>query len=146
MQLCHILEKPTAQLDSYFRKHPRLFKGVLLVDHLFRAAAMVGFMFIPHIPKPVSWSLCVLGSLYYRLTVEKNCAYKFALPALAGAASFMLLLPTILKIMNQTAFLTVGSGTLASLSFIPILVYAGYIVVTVSQEVDANFNKSNCCA
>jgi hypothetical protein len=38
-----ILQQPTEALASYFQDHPEMYKGVLLVHHVFRAAAMIAF-------------------------------------------------------------------------------------------------------
>ncbi|MCH9610056.1 MAG: hypothetical protein S4CHLAM81_08320 [Chlamydiales bacterium] len=132
------LEQPTQQIAKFYENRPTALKATLVVNHLFRAASMVGFMFIPGIPKPVAWSVCALGSLFYRLTVEKNCAYKFALPAFLGAAAVMALLPTFRNLMQGGAFATASAGALTVLSFVPLLLYAAYVPHAVHHEVEAN--------
>ncbi len=132
----NILVTPTTKIGDYFQTHPIAYKITLLINHLFRAAMMIGLMFIPHIPLYISMPLCFAGSLFYRLTVEKNCAYKFALPAFAGAAAFMLALPALINLFNGVAFTTFGTGLLTCLSFIPLLGYAAYIGLTVDYDVD----------
>lgn len=116
----NILEGPTEKLDEFFREHPNVFKVALIANHLFRAAAM-SFMMLA----PIGWPVCVLGSVFYRLTVEKNCAFKFALPSLAGGISF--LMATAGDILN----------------FVPTAIYFSYVVLTVDYEVD-NRPCPNC--
>jgi hypothetical protein len=144
----NLLEKPTVAIGEFLNKHPTVYKIVLIFDHLFRAAMMVGLMFIPHIPIYASMSFCFVGSLIYRLTVEKNCAYKFALPAFAGAAAFMLTLPALINMINGVAFLTAGSGLLTCASFAPLLLYGTYIFLTVNYDVDSALGRlplPDCC-
>ncbi len=149
----NILKTPTIQIANFFDKYPTVYKITLIINHLFRAAAMVGLMFIPGIPKLPGMAICFVGYLFYRLTVEKNCAYKFALPAFAGAAAFMLALPAIINIINGLAFTTASSGFLACASLIPLPLYAAYILLTVSYDVDKTLGqrspneaaKASCC-
>lgn len=130
------LTVPTDWLGNFLESHPTVYKITLIINHLFRAAMMVGLMFIPHVPLAASIPICLVGSLFYRLTVEKNCAYKFAIPAFAGAAAVMLALPAIMSIIEGSAFTTVATGFKNVASFIPFSIYAGYIILTVNYDVD----------
>jgi hypothetical protein len=132
----NILEKPTACIGEFLENHPTIYKITLIINHLFRAAMMVGLMFIPGVPLYASMPVCFVGSLFYRLTVEKNCTYKFALPAFAGAAAFMLALPALISMINGVAFATVASGFAACASFLPLLLYGTYIFLTVNHDVN----------
>ncbi len=145
----NVLTRPTDCFAKFFGKHPALYKAALIVNHLFRAAMMVGFMFIPGIPKVPGMVICFTASLFYRLTVEKNCAYKFALPAFAGALAVMLAIPAITNMINKIAFTSAGRGVLSCVSLIPIPLYIAYLLLTVSHEVDENFKRQldnkKCC-
>jgi hypothetical protein len=132
----NLLEEPTKWIADRLNVYPTLYKIVLVVAHLFRAAMMVGFMFIPHLALWTKMALCFAGSLFYRLTVERNCAYKFALPAFAGAVAFMLALPAFINMINGVAFISVASGFLTCLSLLPLPLYWAYIVLTVDYDVD----------
>ena len=132
----NILKEPTSKLSDYFDSHPTAYKIALIVNHLFRAAMMVGLMFIPYVPLPVSMAVCFVGSVFYRLTVEKNCAYKFALPAFAGAAAFMLALPGLISMINGIAFTSFATGLLACATFVPFILYGAYIILTVNYDVN----------
>jgi hypothetical protein len=146
----NILSAPTEYIATFFEKQPAAYKIALIINHLFRAAMMVGIMFIPQIPLAASMSICFVGSLFYRLTVERNCAYKFALPAFFGAAAFMLALPAIIGMINGTAFATIGSGFQAFGSLVPLALYGAYIILTVNYEVNKTLERLNskkpCCS
>jgi hypothetical protein len=144
----NILQRPTTYLVNVFDKHPTLYKIALMINHLFRAAMMVGFMFVPGIPFSAKMGICFVGSLFYRLTVERNCAYKFALPALAGAMAFMLAVPALLSLINGMAFTSLLSGCLTCAALIPLPIYLTYVLLTVNYDVDETLGrlpKEECC-
>lgn len=132
----NVLAEPTYQINDYFREHPTLYKVALLVNHIFRAVSMVGFELILPFSLPVNLLICFAGSLFYRLTVEKNCAYKFALPAFAGSVAIPLGLKALGDIINGVAFASIGAFAATAVLLVPITAYVAYIVLTVSYDVD----------
>lgn len=136
------LEKPANAIEAFFNENPTIFKIVLIIDHLIRAACMVAVMYLPiPIPMAASVAICFAASLFYRLTVEKNCPFKFAIPAFAGAVAFLILCPAVINMINGTAFKTATSSFLTVASFLPMLGYLGYITITTHYDV----NKRCCC-
>ncbi len=124
----NFLTKPTDQIVEYFAYHPTAFKIALLVNHIFRAAAMVGFMIALPVSTPVSIGICLAGSLFYRLTVESNCAYKFALPAVGGSIALLVAKPALENLANSTFA--------SYIPLIPLALYGAYVVLTVNYDVD----------
>lgn len=137
------LKGPTDKLATFFENHPTLYKVALVFNHLFRAAVMVGFMFIPGLPPLPAMGVCFAASLFYRLTVERNCAYKFALPAFAGSVAFMIAIPALIGFINGAALFSVSSALMASASFIPLALYGAYVLLTVNYDVNKNM-KPKC--
>lgn len=129
----NILKKPTEKINDYLYEHKNLYKVVMIANHLFRTLAMVALMVYLPFVWPVNLAICFAGSLFYRLTVENNCAYKFALPAFFGSVAFMI---------AKTAFtsaLAIGSAgayALAAASLLPVAGYLTYIVLTVNYDID----------
>jgi hypothetical protein len=121
---------------AYFATHPTLFKIVLLVNHLFRSAAMVGLLACMPFSIPVNAAICAGGSIFYRVSVEGNCAYKFALPSLAGAISFFIAAPAVASLVSGVALATIGAFAVACVRLLPAALYAAYILLTVSYDVD----------
>lgn len=132
----NILTKPTEKIAEYFAYHPHVFKVALVINHLFRAAAMAGFMMILPFSMPASAAICGAGSLFYRLTVESNCAYKFALPALGGATAFMIGKGALISLISGVAFTSLAAFGAACVALIPLGVYIAYVILTVSYDVD----------
>lgn len=132
----NFLAKPTDKINEFLYKHRTLYKVVLIANHLFRAAAMLAFMlFLPFVPL-ANLAICLGGSLFYRLTVENNCAYKFALPAFAGATAALLAKTAWIPIITGVALSSIGAWALALASLVPITAYIVYIALTVSYDVD----------
>ncbi len=132
----NVLQKPTEQISEYFRNHPDVYKAALIVNHLFRAVSMTAFTALMPFAAPVSIALCFAGSLFYRLTVETNCAYKFALPAFAGSIAIPLGLIALTHLVTGVAFASLGAFAIAVVSLVPIAAYLTYIVLTVNYDVD----------
>ncbi len=116
----NVLQTPTQTLNHYFRAHKTQYKVALLVNHVFRAISMAALMIALPFSELAGTAICLAGSLFYRLTVETNCAYKFALPAWAGSI----------------ALLIAKGPMMTSLSFLPLAAWTAYVVLTVSYDVD----------
>lgn len=133
---CTVLTKPAQKISEYFAHHPTAFKAALVCNHFFRAAAMAGFMTVLPFSFPVSVGVCAASSLFYRLTVEPKCAYKFALPAFAGATASFIANPAL----SRAAFASLQAFTAACGNLIPLSIYAAYVILTVNHDVD----KQHC--
>ncbi len=135
------LKGTTDLLADFFERHPTAYKITLVINHLFRAGVMVGAMYIPGVPRIPAIAVCLIGSLFYRLTVEKNCAYKFALPAFVGAVSFMLAIDATIACIHGVAFSSIPIGILTVASFLPLPLYGTYVLLSVHHDVEKNFGR-----
>ncbi len=142
LQKVNGLERPTQWCANQARNHPDFYKGVLVINHLFRAVSIWAFLKYCQSPMKIKLAICFGGSLIYRLTVESNCAYKFALPAFFGGAALLTASRSAAKIMNRSALRTFKSLGHASLNMVPIAGYLVYITLTASYDVD---NPKNRC-
>lgn len=132
----NVLKAPTDQIKSYFRENPTLYKAALLANHIFRAISMIGLGLISPFSMPVTLALCFAGSLFYRLTVETNCAYKFALPAFAGSVALPLAAGAMGDVIKGVAFASMSAFASSLVCLVPALAYSAYIVLTVGYDVD----------
>ena len=132
----NFLQKPTQQISQFFRENPTCYKVALLVNHIFRAGAMAAFCAMMPFVAPVNLAICFAGSLFYRLTVETNCAYKFALPAFAGSVAIPIGASAISGLISGVAFASLSSLGMTFISLVPLVVYVSYIVLTVNYDVD----------
>lgn len=132
----NVLTGPTEQINDYLHDHPDLFKTALIINHLFRATSMTALMFFLPLPVVLSGGICLVGSLFYRLTVENNCAYKFALPAFGGSAAFLIGQESLAQLISGVAFASLETFAAALTSLLPLAAYMAYVVLTVSYDVD----------
>lgn len=133
----NVLRKPTEEIHTFLNEHRTLYKIALLINHIFRAVAMGAFMVCLPFSALTNVVLCSLGSLFYRLTVETHCAYKFALPALGGSISFFMGKTAVCDLIGGAALSSVGAFFTACASLLPLCAYAVYIGLTVSYDVDS---------
>jgi hypothetical protein len=83
-----------------------------------------------------SIGICFAGSLFYRLTVETRCAYKFALPAFAGSLALPMGWEALAKLVQGAAFSSLRAFGAACANLAPCLGYMAYVVLTVDYDVD----------
>ena len=116
----NVLQRPAKWVDNFLSQHPNARKTALVVDHFFRTAGMIALMMWLPFSMPVNMAICVGGSLFYRLTVEKACAYKFSLPSMGGAMAFM-----------------IGKEVLQQLGvLLPLSLWLAYVLLSVHYEVE----------
>lgn len=138
------LEKPTQHVANYLEKHPALYKTILIANHIFRAAAMVGLHQILPLSRNANWGSSFVGSLIYRVTVEKNCAFKFALPSFAGSLALPIGKRALSDLINGVAFASKGKFASTLGNLLPLAGYLTYVALTVSYDVD-HMPKEKCC-
>lgn len=139
---CNVLQKPTDQFKGYFKEHPVAYKVALLANHLFRTASMIGLQMILPFSPYANLAICFAGSLFYRLTVETNCAYKFALPAFAGSIALPIGITALFDFIHQAAFASLQAFAKATASLVPLTGYLVYIALTVNYDVDQQCSRS----
>jgi hypothetical protein len=134
----NILKAPTDQINNYLNHHLVFRKTALLVNHIFRTVSILAFQNLFPSSAPINLAMCFSGSLFYRLTVETHCAYKYALPAFGGAISFLIGKQAISHVIHGVAFTSLSTlaSTLSALT--PLACYVSYILLTVSYDVDAS--------
>jgi hypothetical protein len=131
----------TTPITKYFNTHPNWLKVALVVNHLFRTLGMTAFMVMLPFTMPINMGICFAATLFYRLTVEPNCAYKFALPSFAGASALIIGKNAITQMISRVAFQSFSAFGATCLGFLPIALYTAYIVLVVNHEVDTK----PCC-
>lgn len=137
----NILETPTRQVSDYLVQHPILYKAALVANHLFRAISMAAFTICLPFSIPVNLAICFAGSLFYRLTVETNCAFKFAMPSFAGSLAIPIGKAALASMISGVACASMGAFASSSLSLLPLVAYLTYVVVTVNEDVDLRLQR-----
>ncbi len=131
----NLLIQLTQNITKFLLEHPTIYKIALLVNHLFRAISMAFFLYALPCSFPVSLALCFGASLFYRLTVENNCAYKFALPAFGGGVALPIAHSALVQLASGSAFKSLALFSQSLLSLVPFSAYITYILLTVDYDV-----------
>jgi len=129
------LKQLTRNITNFLLAHPTLYKIALLVNHLFRAVTMSFFLYALPCSYPLSLALCFGASLFYRLTVENNCAYKFALPAFGGGVAMLVTHSALVQLASGNVFKSLALFSQSMLSLVPLTAYITYILLTVDYDV-----------
>lgn len=135
-----IVKKPAQIAEAFFKNHKTVYKVVLVINHFFRTIAMAALCTILPYSFPANIAICFAGSLFYRLTVEPNCSYKFALPAFFGSLTLPSALTSLTLVISGVAFISLGTLITTCFYLVPFVVYATYVVLTVNYDVD-----HQCC-
>lgn len=134
----NVLTIPTKLVNDYLNDNQTIHKIALIVNHIFRAISTLFFMLALPFSAPVNAGVCLATSLFYRLTVENNCAYKFAIPSVLGSITFPIAQKALAAVINKTAFVSISAFFTTLGSFIPVTAYLTYVILTVSYDVERN--------
>ena len=88
-------------------------------------------------------ALCASGSLFYALTVEGNCIYKFTLPSLFGAAAWMVGKEALFALISGVASASIGAFAAALLLTVPLAAWGTYVWITTGSDVEKT--RTSCC-
>lgn len=74
-------------LGNWLNVHPKVNTVVVVANHIFRAAGMYALMEI--LPGSFAAKCLIAGgaSLFYRVTIERFCRFRFAMLSCVGAAA-----------------------------------------------------------
>ncbi|MBS0628797.1 MAG: hypothetical protein JSS30_01065 [Verrucomicrobia bacterium] len=146
LERVNVLERPEDAVDDFLYHNPTIYKIVLLINHIFRVATMSFFMLALPFSIPVNLALCFSASLFYRLTVEGYCGYKFALPSFAGAITFPVAQEAVANLISKAALHSFADFALTIGSLLPFTAYVAYVVLTVDYDVDDDCGiLPSCC-
>lgn len=127
----------TQDYGSFLRKNPNVYKVVLLVNQVFRAVMMMAFMaFLPFAPL-VNFALGLAGSLFYRISVERGCSFRFALPSCIGAAACDLSLASLPALTSGVAFRSLQHFAATLVGIWPVALWAIVMTAITHTEVEA---------
>jgi len=85
-----------------FDKRPTLYKTSLVVSHIFRSIMMYGLMSLSPF---FTFGVVLPLSLLYRVTIERFCAFRFALPSLVGGAALIFSQYSIFGYISLAAYI-----------------------------------------
>lgn len=165
------IEYRLTQLSSHakeiFNQHPLINKIVVLAIFIFRSAMMSAYMAALPFTSVPSFFIGLGISVFYRVTIEPDCRYRFAILSCVGAETYSISKPALLALINGMAFRSLITLSMTLLSAAPFAICATVILSEVNQNVDdrcaltpschqslsakeklkslVNYSKKSCC-
>lgn len=133
-------------VKDFFKEHPLAHKIALVANHIFRALAMSALCLALPFAPAANIGICFAGSLFYRLTVENNCPFKFALPAFAGSLAIPLGVQAILDFVSHVAFASLDTFIKTTGALVSLFAYTSYVLLTVNYDVNNHEYNCDSCA
>lgn len=133
-------------IGAWFDERPKLYKAAVVANHLFRMFSMYAFMgalpFSPVVKAVVGLS----SSLFYNVTIERFCQFRFAMPAFAGAVAFSMSKDALAQIVCGVALSSFKTFAGASLGAVPLIIYGAWVISIASENVDRYIEqRAFCC-
>jgi hypothetical protein len=131
-------------VKDWLKFHPVALKVVLIANHFLRTAPMFFLMASLPFSFAVNAALCAAGSLFYTLTIEGNCIYKFTLPSLFGGCAWMAAQTSLSSAVSGAAFASIKAFAAASALALPIAAWSVYVLHSAAQDAEAT-RATRCC-
>lgn len=112
---------------------PFLHKVVVVVAHIFRMLAMLALISFLPFGFAINCLFTLAGSLFYRVAIERNCPFLFAIPACLGAMALAFSIPYAVALFAKATFAHFAQALATS---VPFGLYLGYIIWSAHTEVN----------
>lgn len=154
VKLDDFLKEPTmmkAAIDAAgveLKKHPNIYKCAIIVDHLLNASKMYALVQILPYSKCTNCVVTGISSLYYRVTAEGPCAFRFSIISCFGGAAFISARIGMIEFARGTAFRSLALFLKSSCTLAPLSIYLFCIVKFTNDDVDAYLARGTggtCC-
>jgi hypothetical protein len=123
-------------VGEWLDAHPFVNKVVVVANHFFRAVAMHTFMCFLPLSLLINFTVGLAGSLFYRMTIERFCHFRFALPSFLGAIAFSISYNLLQTVMRRVALNSFKFMAYAFITALPLVQYIGYVLVITHQAVE----------
>jgi hypothetical protein len=124
----HQFDSFVDKVGAWLDKHPYVNTIVVIANHIFRALSMLALMtFIPG-PFIVQCGIALSASLFYRVTIERFCHFRFAIPSCLGATAMNLSAPAVASIVHGVANQTLAEVAKTAIGISPLVLYTVSII------------------
>jgi hypothetical protein len=130
---------------NWLKCHPNINTIERIANHILRAMAMLGFMYLLPYSLLTNCCLALGASLFYRITTESSyCILRFAMPACAGAIAFEFSKEALAALISRAAFQSIGSFAQALVGISPLALYMTAIVYISYTTVHNAKSETSC--
>lgn len=136
-------------LGPWLDQHPLINTIALVANHIFRTLPMYAFisLLLPY-SLAVNCGIAIAGSLFYRLTVERLCVLRFAIPACLGSVAVEMAKPALSQLIHLSAHQSFKHLAISLAGVAPLTLYFTAIVWIsyTSAQKRATEKLKNCCS
>lgn len=140
------LVKLADNVGSILDENPTINKIVILVNYIFRTAMMVTFMAALPFSILPSFLISAGANIFYRLTIERFCQYRFAILSCLTAGAYELAKPAFLSLISGAAFVSISAFATALALTIPLAVTASIIFHDTNKNVNDKYRQMHPAA
>lgn len=123
-------------IDPIGRKldaNPLLHKIAVFAAHMFRMLASLALITFLPFSFPVNCLVALGGSVFYRVAIERNCPFHFAIPDCIGGMALSMSLPALVNITGLSTFAMLAE---TFIRIVPLGAYLGFTVWLSHHEVE----------
>lgn len=121
---------------SFLRDNKGIHLIVLLINQIFRAVMMAATIVTMPFTPMANLAMCFGMAAFYWITVERNCAFQFALPSFFGGAAYELSKPALPALVYGTAFRSFQALAVTLSCAWPLCLYSLAVTVIVHRDVE----------
>jgi hypothetical protein len=135
------LVKFSENVGKVLDESPLINKIVILANFVFRIAMMVTFMAVMPFSFLPSFLLSAGASVFYRVTIERFCQYRFAMLSCAAAGAYEIAKPAFLALISTAAFSSLTAFGTALALMTPFIISGAAIVSVTNQNVNDKYRQ-----
>ncbi len=121
-------ESNLAKIGDWLDRHPKINTIVVIANHIFRALGMLALFTVMPGSFLAKCAIMLGASLFYRITIERFCHFRFAIPACLGGMAMELSIPALANIINGAAIQSFASLGTSLIAISPLVLYLAGIV------------------
>lgn len=132
-------------IGAWLDKHPNVNTIVVIANHILRTLPMMAAMHLLPFSFAANCAITLGASLFYRISIERFCVFRFAIPSCLGAIAFQFSKPALADLISKTAFQSFSTLTKTLVGLSPFALYMGGIVWISYAAVQEKKSSESCC-
>jgi len=135
------LVKLSENVGKVLDENPLINKIVVLANFVFRIAMMVTFMAALPFSILPSFLISVGASIFYRVTIERFCQYRFAILSCVEAGAYEIAKPALAALISGAAFSSLAAFGTSLALMTPFVIGGAAIISVTNQNVNEKYIK-----
>lgn len=148
------LQKLSENVGKVLDENPLVNKIIVVANFIFRTAMMVCFMAAMPFSILPNFLISFGLSVFYRVTIERFCQYRFSILSCAAAGGYEIAKPALTALISGAAFTSLAAFGSTLILMTPFVICGAAIISVTNQNVNERYQKShptakntliNCC-